>query len=81
MTTRIRPLGKRQRIAIRALRDPRFAARWYPGCGWLMTNVSSTERVLRSLVRLGYAVEERRGYSGVVFYPTQAPLPPVTEGT
>lgn len=55
-----RPLGKNQRGVLRALQSDRYGGVWYPGCGWIWSTRSETERLLDSLVNRGLATREER---------------------
>lgn len=50
-------LGKNQKYALQALRSPRHGSQWYPGCGWIWDNCSTTIRLLDSLVVRGLATK------------------------
>lgn len=54
-----RPLGDNQRHALKALAEHNGGV-WYPGAGWVWANVSTTVRLLDSLVRRGLATKEIR---------------------
>lgn len=47
-----RPLGKNQAMALKTLKE-RNNGVWSPGCGWTWSNLSTTVRLLDSLVRRG----------------------------
>lgn len=51
-----RPLGENQSYALRCLARHNEGT-WYPGSGWVWTNVSTTVRLLDSLVRRGLATK------------------------
>ena len=59
-----RALGENQRHALRCLAE-RNGGTWYPGAGWVWSNVSSTVRLLDSLVRRGLATKEMRRYERI----------------
>lgn len=54
-----RPLGENQKLALRYLAE-RNNGTWYPGAGWVWENVSTTVRLLGSLVGRGLATREER---------------------
>jgi DNA-binding PadR family transcriptional regulator len=56
-----RRLGENQSYALKALAEHNGGT-WYPGSGWVWTNVSTTLRLLDGLVRRGLAtrVEKTR---------------------
>lgn len=59
-----RPLGENQRHALKVLAEHNGGT-WYPGAGWIWTNVSTTVRLLDSLVKRGLATKEIRRYERV----------------
>jgi hypothetical protein len=66
-----RPLGENQTYALKSLAENNGGT-WYPGAGWIWGNVSTTVRLLDSLVRRGLAtrVEKTRPVgSGRQAYP------------
>lgn len=71
-----RALGENQRHALKTLADPRWDGRWYPGAGWVWTNMSTTVRLLDSLVKRGLATKEIRRYERI---PEDYPYYEITE--
>lgn len=47
-----RPLGENQAYALKCLTEHN-AGTWYPGAGWIWANLSTTVRLLDSLVKRG----------------------------
>lgn len=54
-----RRLGENQSHALRCLAEYGNGT-WYPGAGWVWTNVSTTVRLLDSLVRRGLATKTEK---------------------
>lgn len=59
-----RPLGDSQRHALKCLAESNGGV-WYPGAGWIWTNVSVTVRLLDSLVRRGLATKVMKRYERI----------------
>jgi hypothetical protein len=61
-----KPLGKTTTAILESLVEHGV---WYPACGWVWTNRSTTERALDVLVRRGLAVKCRTSW-GSEYRPT-----------
>lgn len=57
-----RPLGENQIYVLKSMTTTSNA--WWPGCGWLWDNYSSTVRLMRSLEKRGLVTES--AYHGSV---------------
>jgi len=69
-----RQLGRNQRAMLNSLREHR---EWYPGCGWIWSNVSATVRICESLARRGLVASAPTKRAGERrYYPVNpAPAP------
>jgi hypothetical protein len=56
-----RPLGENQRYALKCLAEHNGGT-WYPAAGWVWSNVSTTVRLLDSLVKRGLADKVMKKY-------------------
>jgi DNA-binding MarR family transcriptional regulator len=72
-----RPMGENQEYALKALAEHNGGT-WYPGAGWVWTNVSTTVRLLDSLVRRGL-VEKTTRTRRVGTRPESYPFYSITE--
>jgi hypothetical protein len=69
-----KPLGSNQMALLRFMantaRKDGMNSRFYPGCGWIWENRSTTIRLLEALERRGYVARTPRGDHGIEFHIT-----------